>query len=206
MSRALVVVTRFGWDWAGKVPSAEWVAGREHLLTQVTAPSLMKVRVPFDWVWLVAPARLEQVREIASRVYSPVILVAEGKDSEAIAPEAETFMVVRLDSDDALLPDALENVSKIERGWKPNVQGGVLAITSEGRENLSTMLLTGGTHGEARRGRTVVSIQTRSWLRVNHSLNMSTKHWPDLLVLLGQERDEILRLFGIEWRQEVLNV
>jgi hypothetical protein len=219
--RQLVVVTRFGWAWAGVVPDEIWVAERAELLERVTAAALRKVTVPFEWVWLVAPERYEQVREIADRVYPPAVLVACDADSETIAPHASRFVVARVDSDDAYMPEALERLAAMslepqtlinwpngwqldwrrgwlgERGWALRTQGGFLAVTSEGRENIPTMLLTGGDHNTARAGRTVIHVEERSWLRVNHDRNLSTKRWPDLPVLGEAEHDTILARAGI---------
>lgn len=224
MNRALVVVTRMGWHWAGAVPTEEWVAGREELLRCVTAASLKHVRMPFDWVWLVCPERREQVQEIARRVCPAVILVAEDRDAEAIAPDTSAFLVARLDSDDAYLPTALEDAAQMdldsgtlvnwtcgwqldwahgwmcERGWALRNQGGFLAVTSEGRENMAEMLLTGGSHTEARNGRRVLTVLDRSWIRVNHGANMSTKHWPNFPLLADPERDWILACANVDWR------
>lgn len=219
--RRLVVVTRVGWAWAGEVPSERWVAEREELLDRVTAASLRRMRAVFDWVWLVAPERCEQVKEIADRVYPAAVLVAKDSDAEAIAPDISRFVVARVDSDDAYLPEALEHLMMMslepdtlvnwphgwqldwrngwlgERGWAAHVQGGFLAITSEGRENVPTMLLTGGNHNKARRGRRVIHVEERSWIRVNHDLNLSSKRWPNIPVLPQMERDAILARAGI---------
>jgi hypothetical protein len=180
--------------------------------------------MPFDWVWLVAKERREQVQEIANRVCPAVILVAEDADADAIAPDASAFLVARLDSDDAYMPAALEEAAQLnldpdtlvnwtcgwqldwehgwmaERGWALRNQGGFLAITSEGRKNMAEMLLTGGDHTQARNGRHVITVLDRSWIRVNHDSNMSTKHWPNLPVLADSERDWVLACTHVDWR------
>jgi len=224
VNRALVVVTRVGWAWSVVVPSEEWIAARETLLDRVTTAALKRVEVPFSWVWLVCPERYEQVREIADRLYPQAILVAQDSDSEAIAPNDSAFVVALVDSDDAYHHRALEEVSMMdlgpdtlvnwpngwqldwrrgwlsERGWTLRNQGGFLAITSEGRENVSTMLLTGGNHTKARKGRHVVTVDSRSWVRVNHNLNVSSTHWPDRPMLSDEKRASVLSEVGIVWR------
>lgn len=224
MKRALVVVTRLGWAWNGRVPCEDAVAAREELLRRVTAASLRQVQASFDWVWLVAPERREQVQEIANRVWPSAVLVAEDGDEEAIAPDATAFAVARLDSDDAYMPLALEDLADMdldpntivnwtcgwqldwahgwlaERGWALRTQGGFLAVTSEGRERIPEMLLTGGPHTKAREGRRLITVLDRSWVRVNHGANTSTKNWPGLPCLPDAHRDEILSMAGIDWR------
>ncbi len=217
--RTLVVVTRMGWGWQGGIPSEDWVAARESMLARVTVPAVKNVKAPLVWVWLVAPERYEQVREIADRLYPEAILVAHDPDAEAIP--GDEFVVARVDSDDAYMPEAMERLAEMElppktlvnwrAGWQLDVrgdpvmaertyplhvQGPFLAITSEGRENIPAMLLTNGPHGKARRGHDVVHIDERSWIIGIHDLNTSS-HWRNLPPITDECRAEVLRRFGI---------
>lgn len=219
VNRALVVVTRVGWAWAGVVPSEEWVAAREDLLRRVTAAALLRVGVPLDWVWLVAPERREQVLEMACRLRPIPTIVASDKDAEAVAPWHDQFLVARIDSDDAYLPEALENAADMElppdtlvnwpcgwqldwatgrmqeRSWSRRTQGPFLAITSEGRENIPEMLITGGPHGGARAGRCVARLTEPSWVLTIHG--GSTNSWHNIPPIPECERDLVLAQMGI---------
>lgn len=199
------------------VPSEEWVAQRAVLLERVTAAALRRVTVPFTWVWRAVPERQEQIREIASQVFPDAVVLGDEESSDAVAPDAESFLTVRVDSDDALLPEAIEGVAGREfppdtvvdwrRGWKldwhagcvaphewpARTQGPFFALAHGGRER---MLYTGARHNDARRGRHVTSITDRSWIQVIHGGNAMNR-WRQAEPLSEVEARIVLERTGI---------
>lgn len=220
MSRALIVVSRVASGEAGdgfadldpenraragKVnddptagyPSEEWLTERAKIMERVTVPAMRRVAVPFTWVWRSAPERREQVAEIAQRLYPAAVVTDDvSLTSDAVAPDASSFLTVRLDSDDAILPSALDAAAEMDlspntllnwwRGWRLNwgtgqvmtafwklrVQGPFMGITHESRQR---MLASGIPHTYAREGREVVSVEERSWVQTIHGLNQLSK-------------------------------
>lgn len=222
--RALIVVTRVAQggdklsnELAGgpplpAVPSEEWLARRSVFLENITAVALRRVERPFTWVWRVHPERHDQAQEIADRIWPDAVLVDEELTHDAVAPDSEHFLGVRLDADDALLPSALDSVpldlpkSTIvdwRRGWKYNAltgevaewqwskrtQGPFLAVTLDGRER---MLDVPGPHNPAREGRRHIhAITERSWIYTIHGDNVTSK-WGEAEPLPKEEADRIL--------------
>ncbi len=218
MSRALLIVTPVAIRVRGCLPSAEWLAGREELLTRVTAAAVRRVKAALTWIWLVDPRLAEQAAEIRARVYPEAVFVDwEHPDTEAIAPDEESFLTVRVDSDDAIAPAAIDKAAALdlpsgalvnwpagwqldwqngalaERDWPRRVQSPFLAIANEGRGRL---LELGGDHSRARRGRAVFTMPERSWLQVTHGGNVVNRRHGDPRVP-ADERDAILAEFGV---------
>ena len=219
--RALVVSTRIAVSWLGVPPAEEWVTARAEFLRCVTAASLERVSVPVDWVWVAAPEREAQVREMAKEIYPRAIIVREHskRDIEEIAPES-SFVLVRLDSDDAFLPEALDQVVAMELepktlvdwpcgwqldwnsgrlgewAWPHDDQGPFLAVTVEDRKSLLRTSL--GPHRNARQDRHVVTIPTRSWVQVIHG-ESTRNDWRCQNALSPESCDEILRRTGVNY-------
>lgn len=181
-------------DPAATYPSEQWLRERSKILAEVTVPAMRKVTVPFTWVWRTCPERCEQVEELRDELF-PAAIVTDDVclTDDAVAPDAERFLTVRLDSDDALLPDALDEAAGLDlapstlvnwwRGWrlrwetgeigpwfwKLRVQGPFMGLTHESREQ---MLQAGVPHTYAREGRKHIhSIKRRSWLQTIHGRN-----------------------------------
>lgn len=229
--RALVVVTRVAQgrqtlapearrvqDTLPAVPSEEWVASREQLLGRVVAAAIRRVRVPLRWVWRTVPERHDQVADIARRVYPEAVLVDQESASDAVWPDATRFLTVRLDSDDAFLPAALDLAAGLEveagtivdwwqgwqldwpsgrlaaRCWPRHLQGPFLALAHDTRAG---MLDVGGPHDQVRTGHRWVTVEERSWIQVVHPDNLMNRwraHGPPLGV---QETRRVLEQAGI---------
>lgn len=197
--RQLVVVTRVAARSPGlgdgrRIPTVEWVAGREELLRLFPAAA-MAATPDIPWVWLTVPERLDQVREIADRVY-PAAIVRTTRRGEVPEIPGDTFMVARLDSDDAWTPEALRLMAELDLparhlvnfpcGWQidPRTgqtglldvpeerQGPFLAITRESRDR---MLDFGGSHLRARKNRTVLTVRKRAWIQTVHGGNLANE-------------------------------
>lgn len=242
MSRALIVVSRVASSKAGdgfadlspenaaragKVnddptkdyPSEEWLAERAKIMERVTVPAMQRVQAPFTWVWRSAPERREQVEEIAARLYPDAVITDDRcLTCDAAAPDAERFLTVRLDSDDALLPKTLDAAAEVElppdsllnwwRGWRLNwstgqvmtafwklrVQGPFMGLTHESRD---TMLASGIPHTYAREGRSVVSVEERSWVQTIHDRNQLSK-WRGEELLSPEDAEAVLARGGIQ--------
>lgn len=227
LDRALIVVTRVAQggdklrhELAGgpplpAVPSEDWLARRAVLLEEITAAALRKVSVPFTWVWRVHPERREQAQEIADRIWPTAVLVDEELTHDAVAPDDHNFLGVRLDGDDALLPERLDEIvaqplrpSTIVNwwsGWKYNRntgevaewewpkrrQGPFLAVTLDGREE---MLDVPGPHNPARERRSnLVHVNSRSWIYTMHGDNVTSK-WRSPEVLPPGEAATVLKV------------
>lgn len=229
MDRALVIVTRVAqggdklrYELAGgpplpPVPSEEWLARRAVLLESITAAALRKVTVPFSWVWRVHPGRHDQAQEIADRIWPDAVLVDEELTHDAVAPDADSFIGVRLDGDDAILPERIDELltryehkvstlvnwrcgwkfnwetgAVAEWEWKTRTQGPFLAVTQEGRER---MLDVPGPHNPAREGRKHIRhIEERSWLYTMHGDNVTSK-WGGAEPLPDERASEVVRRF-----------
>jgi hypothetical protein len=209
LDRALLVVTRVAQggdklrhELAGgpplpAVPSEDWLARRSVLLERITASSLRKVNAPFTWIWRVHPERHDQAQEMADRIWPSAVLVDEELTHDAVAPEHNNFIGVRLDADDALIPERLNELAAMDLspytlvnwwcGWKFNWntgevakwewpkrrQGPFLAVTQEGR---SRMLDVPGPHNPARDGRHHIRhVDERSWIYTMHGDNVTSK-------------------------------
>ena len=228
MSRALVVVTRVAQggeklrhELAGgpplpSVPSEQWLERRSVLLEAITATALRRVRTPFTWVWRVHPERREQAQEISDRIWPRAVLVDDELTHDAVAPDADSFLGIRLDGDDALDPRCIDRIAARRlppstlvnwwAGWKFNWhtgevaewewpkrrQGPFLAVTQEGRER---MLDVPGPHNPAREGRqNVVHIDGRNWLYTMHGDNV-TSRWRGPETLPTTEAEAVLARF-----------
>lgn len=239
--RAIIVVTRFvvgGDEGLGDLnptnkrraqlaqgpgesyPSAEYVADRAQVLEGISAAALSKVTVPFDWVWLCCPERLEQVVEVSDRVMPKVTVVEQGGMApDTLAPDSERFVTIRLDSDDALIPAAVDRLLEMDlepntlvnwwqgyqlnwntgevanKEWPLRLQGPFLAVTHESRND---MLNFGGPHTFAREGRKVLNVEGRQWVQTIHDRNQLSKWRPLSDDVLGWKQcGEVLRQFGI---------
>lgn len=226
--RALIVVTRVAQggdklsnELAGgsplpPVPSEEWLQRRSVLLEQITAKALRRVTVPFTWVWRVHPDRRDQAQAIADRIWPDAVLVDEELTHDAVAPNAERFIGIRLDGDDALLPERIDALADRDLppstlinwwcGWKHNWntgdaaewewpkrrQGPFLAVTLDGREQ---MLDVPGPHNPAREGRQhLIHVNERSWFYTIHSDNVTSK-WCDAEPLPNDRAEVVRRRF-----------
>ncbi len=207
---AVIVKTRFSLRWRGELPSREWIDERLELLRRVTLPSLRAQTLQdFDWVVLTDPDWEERVIEEFSRLAVParttVVPVAfDGRTSrpelrEAVRRERRRFLVVRLDSDDALAPDALERMSEAARGlgeegglvnlpegavldwasgaiwrrrFRPHYQGPFCALA---HSDIDRLFDTGGEHRHAREGRKLVNLDGVAWLQTVHSGNIDNR-------------------------------
>lgn len=198
-------------------PSEEWLIERAKIMEAVTIPAMRRVTLPFTWVWRTAPERREQVDEIAARCYPDAVVTDDVcLTHDAVAPDADRFLTVRLDSDDAIMPDALDAAAGLElppdrlvnwwEGWRLNwntgqvmtafwklrVQGPFMGITHESRE---TMLASGIPHTYAREGRQVVNVDGRAWIQTIHGLNQLTK-WRGDELLSGEAAAVVLDRAG----------
>ena len=196
MERAIVVVSRvFGiYPWQHRhAEDARWFEHRMHLLQRITVPALARVEVPFVWVWQAHWTKMELVAEHMQRLDLHGIDVRLVNQYETtrrdVWPGVDKFITFRIDTDDAWLPSAIEGVVgepfadrtllDYRRGvvldWSTgemrhlcfSYQGPFLALTQD--RNL--MLDIGGSHREAREGRTVEHIDAISWVQVVHGGN-----------------------------------
>lgn len=200
-------------------PSEAWLAERAKILEQVTAPAMRRVTAPHTWVWRTCPERTDQAREIRDRV-APNAVVLDDKTltSDEVAPDARRFLTVRLDSDDAILPAALNEAATLDlpprsivnwwRGWQWNlttgelatkewpirVQGPFLGVTHEDR---TEMLQAGVPHTYARDGRKPVHVKGRKWIQTLHERNQLSR-WQERRPLKDDARAEVFAQFGIQ--------
>ena len=196
MERAIVVVSRvFGiYPWQHRhAEDTRWFEHRMHLLQRITLPALAKVSVPFVWVWQAHPTKMDLVADDLQRLdlYGmDVRLVNQNETTRSdIWPGMDKFITLRIDTDDAWLPSAIESLAgrtladrtlvDFQRGvvldWSSgemrhlcfSYQGPFLALTQDRK----LMLDTGGPHREAQQGHTVEHVDTISWVQVVHGGN-----------------------------------
>jgi len=222
MNRMIVVRTQVAEKWwrdevreRGTLPSEEWLASREPFLSRVAAASLEKVAIPFVWVWTTAPQLRDHVVEIASRIF-PAALVVNTGDVPDIG--CGPYLTVRLDSDDAILPSAIDALATMhldrgwlvdwprgwmlewetgriaEREWPWRRQSPFLAMTHETRAHVLDL---GPDHSVARSGRMQRVITARSWIQTIHGGNVMNK-WRDAEPVDAETRRRVLSAAGIE--------
>lgn len=201
-------------------PSEKWLEARAEIMERVTVPAMRRIRVPFTWVWRSAPERLDQAREIAARLFpAAVVLDDKALTADEVAPDTDSFLTVRLDSDDALRPAALDEVMMRDlapgtlvnwwegwqfdlasgmvapKFWKLRHQGPFLGVTHEGRES---MLEAGVPHTHARQGRSeIVSIDGRNWVQTLHDRNQLSRWRGDGAALTPAQAAAVLGEYGI---------
>jgi hypothetical protein len=202
MERAIVVVSRvFGvYLWQHRQAEDDgWFDRRMDLLQRITLPALSRVRVPFVWVWQAHRTKIELVADRIEQIDLcgiDVRLVDQHlKTCDDIWPGVDKFMTFRVDTDDAWLPSAIDDMAgstfddrtlvDFRRGvaldWSSGEmrhrsfshQGPFLAVT----QDRDLMLDFGGNHRKAREGRAVKHIDTISWIQVVHGGN-AVNHMP----------------------------
>ncbi len=207
---AVIVKTRFSLRWRGALPSREWLESRFEMLKRITLPSLQAQTLPeFDWAILTDPELERDVAGLFRDVATPgrASIVPVGSTEPTVSEEAteslrrgrDRFLVVRLDSDDALAPDALERIVAASRtlgddeglinlpsgvvldwetgrAWKrrfrERYQGPFYALTHSNRDRV---LFSGGDHRQAREGRRIAVVPDVSWLQTVHPGNIDNR-------------------------------
>ena len=207
---AVIVKTRFSLRWRGELPTREWLGQRLELLKKITLPSLeAQTMGQFDWAILTDPALEAEVCELFREVDTPgrttIVPVAATSPtvreevSESLRRGRERFLIVRLDSDDALVPDALERIvcaagdfgdeeglvnlpSGVVLDWgtgrmwkrefRERYQGPFYALLHSNRQRV---LFSGGDHRNAREGRRVAVVPGLSWLQTVHAGNIDNR-------------------------------
>jgi hypothetical protein len=207
---AVIVKTRFSLRWRGDLPSRDWMEKRFELLRRITLPSLQaQTLTRFDWAILTDPALEGDVADLFRDLPTPgrttIVPVAAteptipGETTESLRRGRDRFLVVRLDSDDALAPDALENIVEASRtlgegeglidlpfgvvldwesgrAWKRRFrgryQGPFYALSHSNRDRV---LFSGGDHRNARQGRDIAVVPGLAWLQTVHSDNIDNR-------------------------------
>lgn len=225
--RTNVLVTRMGIWFLGALAAEDWVERRLEFSRTIGQPAFEKLETDWHWVWVTAAERFDQVSAAAPE-YVTVIRQELFPDStdpvNLLTPNdaipGERFLVARLDSDDAFLPEALDWAATQEwgqrvlvnfpNGWRwylgkevvtanilASYQGHFLAVTQESRER---MFDTGGVHMKARRGREVVTYQPRAYLQMIHGENVTNRRREKMKVfgpLRGEAPEDVLARFGV---------
>jgi hypothetical protein len=212
MPRTIVLVTRIAITWAGKVPDSNWLDSRLDMLHTVGIPAFARIRSDVTWVWRTAPehrSRLTREARIDDR-----IVVVDEHDKDARRIPGHEFLVARVDSDDAWLPAAFDELTAVsvphpaivdyQDGWqlkwstgqvaeatyRGRWQGPFLAVTQDRRDR---MLDTGGQHTTAHIGRRRIRPETRGWLQIIHSANIANE-WRGIPV---RHPRHVLDQFGV---------
>jgi hypothetical protein len=196
MERAIVVVSRvFGvYLWQHRQAEDDgWFERRMHLMQRITVPALARVQVPFVWVWQAHRTKMDLVANHMQQLDLQGIDVRLVDQSEMTRRDIwqglDKFITFRIDTDDAWLPAAIDGTDgrsfgdqtlvDFRRGvaldWNSGemrhlnfaYQGPFLAVT----QNRDLMLNVGGSHREARDGRSVEHIDAISWVQVVHGGN-----------------------------------
>lgn len=207
---AVIVKTRFALRWRGAFPSREWLDQRFELFSRITLPSLRRQALQdFDWAILTDPDWEDEVaarfRELDAPGQITIIPVtAQGQTTkpqlrDQVRRDRKRFLVVRLDSDDALAPDCLGLM--LTRAQEPGFEGGLINLprgvvldwesgqvwkrcfreSYQGpfhglaHDDPDRLFDTGGDHRQARADRRVVSIEKPSWLQTVHGGNIDNR-------------------------------
>jgi hypothetical protein len=215
LKRPIVIVSRVFCIYAWRYRHAEdpnWFGHRMDLMQRVTLPALSRVQVPFVWVWQAHPTKMDLVAEHMSEIDLHGIDVRlvdqRAKSHNCIWPGLDKFLTVRVDTDDAWIPSAIDSFAHraladhtlvdFRRGvaldWTSGEmlhrnlsshQGPFLAIT----QDRDRMLDTGGSHRkDARQGRTVERVDAISWVQVVHGGNAENRLPPKLTKRVYERR------------------
>jgi hypothetical protein len=199
--RPIVIVSRvfvvYPWRYRN-ADDPSWFERRMDLMKRITLPALARVRVPFVWVWLVHRTKMELVAEYMTQIdlqgFDVRLVDQRDKARDDIWQGVDKFLTVRVDTDDAWLPSAIDGLATrtlvdrrlvdFPRGvvldWASgemlhrnlsSYQGPFLAVT-QGRD---LMLDTGGPHRKATAGRTVEHVDAISWIQVVHGGNAENR-------------------------------
>ena len=196
----MVVVSRVfcvhSWQYR-QAEDDSWFERRMHLLQRITLPALARVKVPLVWVWQAHRTKMDLVADSLGRLDVhgiDVRLVNQtAKTHPDIWPGADKFVTVRVDTDDAWLPSAIDSLAgraladralvDFRRGvaldWSSgemrhlnfSYQGPFLAVA----QDRDLMLDAGGRHRHAREGRTVEHVDAISWVQVIHGGNAENR-------------------------------
>ena len=120
---SLIIKTRLAVEYQGKLPSRDWVEERAQLCREITLPSIQNQTAKgLVWVLMVDPEWKELCMDLFGEPdlkNGKTVLLSgnpDGRiDEDALArihPDAESYLTLRLDSDDALTPTALEDVER----------------------------------------------------------------------------------------------
>jgi len=207
---AVIVKTRFSLRWRGALPTFEWLRKRLDLLKAATLPSLKAQTMPhFDWAILTDPDLANVVSDLFRDLDLPgrpaIVPVAPTAPTmredvtESLRRDRKRFLVVRLDSDDALAPTALEHIVAAaatcgdgeslinlpsgilldwttgkawKRRFRDRYQGPFYALLHANRD---CVLFSGGDHRTARAHRRVEIVPGTSWLQTVHSDNIDNR-------------------------------
>lgn len=208
----VVVVTRLAVRRRrdAEAPSEAWIRDRVALLRRVGWPALQRAGAGVAWVLVVDPDRRDLVRGLLAdlSLHDGSVHLAEGSglapttgglrlDTE-VHPGLDSFVTLRLDNDDALLPGAIAAVVgaargatdgtliDLPRGYQLDLASGRLVEAAEPawrqgpflalvHHQRSTMFDTGGPHAAAREGRSVHRVATPSWVQTIHDTNASNR-------------------------------
>lgn len=157
MSELAVVVTRVAVTWAGKAPSRAWLRRRIPILRELGAPCLAAASVPLVWVWQTCRLRAAEVADAAAvmSAMSDLKIVVAYEDARPRLPMAKIDSVTafRMDSDDAILPDTIDAVTRgrlpdghmveFTRGWQMNLQTGELGYYVRTSKQVSPLFAIG---------------------------------------------------------------
>ena len=201
MDRAIVVVSRvFGvYMWRHKhAADPDWFERRMHLLQRITLPALSRVQTPLVWVWRAHRTKMDLVAAHLEKLDLhgiDVRLVNQNAVTRRdIWPGVDKFLTFRIDTDDAWLPSAIDDIvakayadrTLVDFPWGMTIdwysgemrhrkfsshQGPFLAVT----QDRDLMLDTGGHHRKAREGRSVKHVHAISWIQVVHGGNAENR-------------------------------
>lgn len=199
------------------VPTEEYVSDRFKIMERVAAPALKLCKRNINWVLLTCPERRDQVEELADKMcFTPWVADQDDNFVDDLV-YTDKWITVRLDSDDAIRPGALDALHDVEpkapalynwaygyqlnwltgevglKSWPYRIQGPFLAISHESHKD---MLDFGGPHTYARGDRIVHHVGDANFVMTIHERNQLSKFRPEH-VLEWEAAGEALSEFGI---------
>lgn len=207
IATAVILKTRFALRWRGELPSRQWLDDRFKLFSRITLPSIKRQRLQdFEWAILTDPDWEDEVSQRVRDLNAPgrvtiIPVTAQGQTTkpelrDTVRRDRDRFLVVRLDSDDALAPDCLHQM--LERTADLGPEGGLINLpqgvvldwetgtvwkrrfreTYQGpfyglaHGDADRLFDTGGDHRGARANRRIVTVNELSWLQTCHGGNI----------------------------------
>ena len=233
-----VIRTRFSVKsdkWPGFVPDKTWLDFRSQMLKATSYQSLLR-QTRKDFIWLIeaSPETYDYVKNLVKDLELPnaQALLSSGGKGEGFAkldqstqntiPDSESYMLMRLDSDDVLHPKTVDefcrNASKsnpivgVNNGYKFNWRTGDIAIHYYKNSAFFGMLkfdknLTFGDHGHTsiRYFYNNLNLINIPFVQVYHNSNVRVGFSQEDKKLTGKDIQDFYDTYGIKWNRKLIN-
>jgi hypothetical protein len=233
-----IIRTRFSVKsakWPGFIPDAEWLNFRAKLFKR-TALLSMRRQTQQDFVWFIeaSPETYDFVSELVKSLNLPNTypLLSDGDaDGEgymklndvdkARVPNADYYMLIRLDSDDMMHPDTIKTfctrasleypIVGVNKGYKFNWSSGEVAIHYYNNSSCFGMLKQGknlvfGNYGHKtiRHHFNSINLIDIPFVQICHGSNVRVGFSDSDIKLSKVEKKHFVEKYGVDWDKNLL--